>query len=135
MRKLMLASGLAAVGLFAVGCDTASSAGKTATNSAGDAAKGAKEAAGKMAAGAKDAAGAVGDAAKDGVVKPIEAMYEKIEAQIKGLTGDAATKAKDKFEVVKKLVEEFKKSPADGMKAVQEKLTTAFDELKKMVGL
>lgn len=131
MRKLMLVGGLAAVGLFAVGCDSATSAAKQAE-------KGAKQAAvtaEKVADKAKETAKDVGDAAKEAVVKPIEAMYSKVEEKLKGLSGDTATKAKEKFEAVKKLVEEFKKSPADGMKAVQEKLTAAFDELKKMVGL
>lgn len=54
MRKVMLAGGMAAVGLLAVGCDSATP--KPATNSAKDAAAGAqvgaqmsKDAAGKSA--------------------------------------------------------------------------------------
>ena len=131
MQKLMLASGLAAVGLFAVGCDTANSATKSAASSAKAAAATAEKAADK----ATDMAAKAGDAAKEAVVKPVESMYEKVEEKIKGLSGDAMTKAKAKFDEVKKLVLDFKASPADGMAALKDKLTAAVAELKTMVGL
>lgn len=131
MRKLLLASGLAAVGVFAVGCDTATSGAKKAEDTAKGAAKGAQVAADK----AKDAAAVAGDAAKETVVKPVEGMYEKVEEKLKAMSGDTLTKAKEQFEAVKRLVTEFKASPAEGMAAIKDKLMTAVTELKKLVGL
>ena len=82
-----------------------------------------------------DAAKAMMDKAKTELVKPMEDLYPKIEEKIKGLTGETSTKATAAFAAVKKLVEEFKASPADKYKELMGGLTSKFDELKKMVGL
>jgi hypothetical protein len=65
----------------------------------------------------------------------MEDLYPKIEEKIKGLTGDANSKAAAAFAAVKKLIEEFKASPADKYKDLMGGITSKFDELKKMVGL
>ena len=159
MRAMIVAGGLAAVGLSVVGCDTAKTPGTgSATSRTGEQkARDAGAAVGRAADKAADAVGsaadktaeaankagdkiggamdAAGDAAKDNVVKPIEAEYPKVEERIKGLTGDAASTAKTKFEQVKKLVGEFRKASADGLSSAKDKLVEAFADLKKAVGL
>ena len=75
------------------------------------------------------------EVAKKKIADPIKEAYPKIEDKIKGLSGDVATKAKTKFDEVKKLVEDFLASPGDKMSELGTKLTDAFGELKKMVGL
>jgi hypothetical protein len=114
-------------GLFAIGCDSA----KTAASKAQDAAKSAEGA----AKDAKEAAMKAAEAAKTAVVKPIEEALPKIEEKIKGLSGDAMTKAKEKYEAFKKLIAEFKAAGPEKWESLKDGLTKAFDELKKMVGL
>ena len=126
-RSLGLGLLVTACGLFALGCDNA----KTAASKAQDAAKSAEY----SAQGAKEAALKAAEAAKTAVVKPIEEALPKIEEKIKGLSGDALTKAKEKYEAFKKLVEEFKSAGPDKWESLKEGLTKAFAELKTMVGL
>jgi hypothetical protein len=164
IRKLLAGVGLAAA-LIAVGCENKASDAKATTGEkikdlTGKAETAAKEAAEKGkevgAEGmekAKAAAAKAGEAvkettekakemgkealeaAKKKVVEPIAAMYPQVEEKLKGLTGDAATKAKEKFELVKKLVKDFTDSPAESMDGVKTKLVEAVAELKKMIGL
>jgi len=72
---------------------------------------------------------------KAAVVTPITEALPKIEEKIKTLTGIAATNAKEKFDAVRKLVDEYNAAPAEKTKDLGEKLKTAFEELKKLVGV
>ena len=47
----------------------------------------------------------------------------------------AMTKAQEKYESVKKMVEELKSVGPDKWESLKDGLTKAFDELKKLVGL
>jgi hypothetical protein len=118
MRRLTLLGLLAA----AVGCDAASSAARKAE-------------AEKAADRAKEAAGQAGDAARENVVKPIREALPGIEAKMKTMAGDALALAKEKYEAVKRLLAEFETAPADKLKDVGERLTQAFADLKRQVGL
>jgi len=126
-RSLGLGLLVTACGLFALGCDSA----KTAASKAEDAAKSAEGA----AKGAQEAAKKAAEAAKTAVVKPIEEALPKIEEKIKGLSGDALTKAKEKYEQVKKMIAEFQAAGPEKWESLKDGLTKAFAELKTMVGL
>jgi hypothetical protein len=69
------------------------------------------------------------------VIKPVEEALPKIEEKLKGLSGESATKAKEKFEEFKKLLEQFKTAAPDKWEALKEGLVKAYDDLKKLVGL
>jgi hypothetical protein len=148
--------GFLAFGVLALGCDTSpaakkveekSKAGVSAVKSAAkegvqevkEAAKeGAKEVKDVATEGAKEVkevAGAAADKAKELVVKPIQEMLPKIEDKISGLSGDAKVKAKEKLEDLKKLLEEVKAGTPEKWEALKTKITDAFNELKKLVGL
>jgi hypothetical protein len=146
VRQLVLGLGLAAAAVFAVGCNSGSSGTKVADSEkkdvttmmkekAGEAAKEAKEA---VKDAAKDAKEAVKDAkewTKEHVTKAIEEDLPKVEAKIKGMSGDAGTKAKEAFAAFKKQFDEFKDAPADKIREQGEKLKEAFAKLKTQVGL
>ncbi len=119
IRKFVVAMSVMAACGLAVGCG--GSSGSTA-----DKLKDIKE---KVTEGTKEAA----DKAKEVVVKPMVDMYPKIEEKIKGLSGDAAKVAGEKFDSFKKLVEEFKTS--DKWVSLKDDLLAKFEELKKAVGL
>ena len=140
MRTTILAGGLAAAGLLTGGCEPAkptapTPATRTAEARARDAGAAVGRAADQVGDAAVKAAGTAGDAAKENVVKPVEEMYPKVEDRLKGLTGDAAATAKDKYARVKTLVAEFRAASADGLAAAKDKLLAAVEELKKAVGL
>jgi hypothetical protein len=122
---------VAACALLAAGCEGAKTASSQAKEAAKEAAKGAQEATKEAQEVAKRAA----DAAKATFAKPIEDALPKIEEKIKGLKGDAMTKAQEKYESVKKMVEELKSVGPDKWESLKDGLTKAFDELKKLVGL
>jgi DNA anti-recombination protein RmuC len=164
MRTWMASVGLVVCGLLVAGCDSTNSAAKKveegAKKAASEATEGAKKAAGeakevaKQAAGeakevAKQAAGEAkevakaakekakeaADAAKLAVLKPVEEALPKIEEKIKGLSGESATKAKEKFEEFKKLLEQFKSAAPEKWESLKAGLMKSFDELKKLVGI
>jgi hypothetical protein len=85
--------------------------------------------------GVKEAAAGGLDMAKESVVKPIQELLPKIEDKIKSMSGDAKTNAAEKLEEVKKLLEEVKAAAPAKWEALKSKLATAFDELKKLVGM
>jgi hypothetical protein len=122
---------LVAFALLTTGCEQA----KTKASQAGDVAKkaaaDATEAAKAAAASAKEAA----ESAKNAILKGIEDGLPKVEEKIKGLSGDAATKAKEKFEAFKKLLGEFKSAAPDKWEALKSNLVKEFDDLKKLVGM
>jgi hypothetical protein len=123
LRKLVVAMGIVAVCGFAAGCGGSSSSSVSKI----------KEGAGAAGEKISDAAKEVAAKAKEGVVKPIIDSYPKIEEKIKSMSGDAAKTATEKFDALKKLVEEFK--TAEKWQDLQEKVVKAFDDLKKSVGL
>ena len=139
VRKLVVALGVLACGVLAIGCDSTSSAAKKAGNAASGAASQAADAAKDAAKDAKeaasDAASKAADAAKTAIIEPIKAMMPKIEEKLKGLSGETLTKAKEKYDALKKLVEEFTAAPGDKTRDLGEKLKAAFEELKKLIGL
>jgi hypothetical protein len=122
---------LVAFALLAAGCEQA----KTKASQAGEVAK---KAAAKATAAAESAAASAKEAAesaKTAILKGIEDGLPKIEEKIKGLSGDAASKAKEKFEAFKKLLEEFKSAAPDKWELLKSNLVKEFEDLKKLVGL
>src|SRR5215475_10560139 len=61
----------------------------------------------------KEAAAGAVDMAKEAVVKPMQDLLPKVEDKIKSMSGDAKTKASEKLEEVKKLLEEAKTAAPD----------------------
>src|SRR5262245_44558834 len=102
IRTWMVGIGFAVCGLLAAGCEAANSAAKKAGEGAKEAAKQVKETAKEVA-----------DTAKTAVLKPIQAAMPQIEEKIKGLSGETLTKAKEKFEAFKKLLEQFQSAAPD----------------------
>lgn len=101
-----------------------------------------KEGAEKLGDKIKEGAEKVGEKSKEAYekvkaefIKPIIDAYPDYETKMKGLTGDAATKAKEKYELVKKYVKEFSESPADKGEEIKVKLKEAIADLKKTLGL
>jgi hypothetical protein len=153
MRTCMASVGLVVCGLLVAGCDTTNSAAKKADEvakkaagevkeAAKDVKEGAKEAAKEVKEGAKEVAqeakeGAkkAADAAKLAVLKPVEDALPKIEEKIKALSGESATKAKQKFEEFKKLLEQFKSAAPEKWESLKDGLMKSFDDLKKLVGM
>jgi hypothetical protein len=129
VRTLVSGCGLVALALLTAGCEQAKTRTSQVEAVAKKAAAGAKEAAREAAASAKEA----GEAAKTAVLKGIEDGLPKIEEKIKGLSGDAATKAKEKFEAFKKHLEEFKAAAPDKWESLKESLHKEFEDLKKLV--
>jgi hypothetical protein len=130
LRAWMLSVGFVVLGLLAAGCDTAKNA---ATKVEEGAKKGASQAE-ELAKRAKEDVKEVADKAKLAVIKPIEEELPKIEEKIKHLSGESATKAKEKFEEFKKLLEQFKSAAPDKWESLKEGLMKEFEELKKLVG-
>lgn len=126
MKKMLFALVFAAGTLFAVGCDKASSASSAAGSAGKVVADKGKEIGDKAASALETARKEVMDKIGD---------TSKIEEKIKGLTGDAQTKAKEKWDAFKKMYEEFKAAPMDKMGELKDKLMAAFEDLKKMVNL
>jgi predicted butyrate kinase (DUF1464 family) len=124
---------------FVVSCALASGCDSTAAKKVEDKSKAGVEAV-KSATKegvkeVKDAAASAADMAREAVVKPIQELLPKIEDKITSMSGDAKTKATEKLEEVKKLLEEVKAAAPDKWEALKSKLAAAFDELKKMVGM
>jgi hypothetical protein len=119
--------------VLAVGCD--STAAKKVEEKSKEGAQAVKSATKEGVKEVKEAASDAVAKAKDAVVKPMQDLLPKIEDKIKGLSGDAKTKASEKLEEVKKLLEEAKTAAPDKWEALKSKLAAAFDELKKMVGI
>ena len=129
MRTLVSGGAFVALALLTAGCDS----GKTSqlSDAAKKAAGQAKEAAGKAAESAKEAV----ESAKEAVSKKIHEGLPKIQEKIDGLSGDAKTKAQEKFEELKKSLGEFKSTAPDKWEALKAKATEEYEELKKLVGL
>jgi hypothetical protein len=127
----MLSVGFVVLGLSAAGCDTAKNAATRAEEGAKKEADKAKDLAKKAEEGAKEAA----DKARLAVIKPMEDELPKIEAAIKGLSGDSATKAKEKFEEFKERLGQFKSAAPDKWESLKDGLMKDFEDLKKLVGL
>ena len=100
VRTWVLSAGFVVLGLLAAGCDSVK-------NAATRVEEGAKKEASKatdLAKRAKDDVKEAADKARLAVIKPVEEELPKIEEKIKELSGESATKAKAKFEELKKLV-------------------------------
>jgi hypothetical protein len=93
---------LVVVALLTAGCEQA----KTKASQAGEVAKKAAATATAAAESAATSAKEAAESAKTAIFKGIEDGLAKIEEKIKGLSGDAASKAKEKFEAFKKLLED-----------------------------
>jgi hypothetical protein len=131
LRTLLSGGGLVALALLITGCEGAKNKASEAATAAKKAASEAKEAAGNAAESAKEAI----EAAKASVSKKIEEGLPKIQAKIDGLSGDAKSKAQEKFDELKKSLSEFKSTAPDKWEALKAKATEQFEELKKMVGM
>ena len=117
--------------LLTAGCEQAKTKASQAGEVAKKAASEAKEAAKEAAASAKEA----GEAAKNTIVKGIEDNLPKVEEKIKGLSGDAATTAKEKLEAFKKTLGEFKPAAPDKWESLKATLVQQYEDLKKLVGM
>lgn len=160
IRKMAFGFGLLAAVTLAAGCDAGGRAAKKAETAAKDAKAAAEKAAGQAKEAAKDAKDAASEAGKsaaeagksavdkgkemakeaadklrEGVVKPAADFLPKVEEKLKAMTGDTATKAKEKLEAVKKLIEEFKAAPSEKLGELKDKVIAAVKELAGMVGL
>jgi hypothetical protein len=131
VRKWVLSVGFVVLGLLAAGCDTA----KNAATKVEEGAKKEASQAADLAKRAKEEVKEAADKARLSVIKPVEEELHKIEEKIKELSGESATKAKEKFEAFKKSLEEFKSAPPDKWESLKEGLMNKFEELKKLVGL
>jgi hypothetical protein len=131
VRTWMAVVALATGGALIAGCNTGTSAAKKLEKEASKAAGQAKEAAQE----AKEAAKESVEAARLAVLKPIQDALPKIEEKIKGLSGETATKAKEKYEEFKKLLDDFKSAAPDKWESLKDGLMKAFGELKTLVGM
>ena len=131
LRTLASSGGLVALALLITGCDAAKQKASQAASAAKTAASEAKEAAGKAAESAKEAI----ETAKAAVSKKIEEGLPKIEEKINGLSGDAKSKAQEKFEELKKSLAEFKSTAPDKWESLKAKAMEQYEELKKMLGM
>src|SRR5262245_59403137 len=129
----LLGIGSIACCVLAVGCDT--TAAKKVEEKSKDGVQAVKSATKEGVKEVKEAAAGAVDKAKEAVVKPMQDLLPKIEDKIKGMSGDVKTKASEKLEEVKKLLEEAKTAAPDKWETLKSKLATAFDELKKLVGV
>jgi hypothetical protein len=131
VRTWVLSVGFVVLGLLASGCDTVK-------NAASRVEEGAKKEASKatdLAKRAKEDVKEVADKARLAVIKPVDEELPKIEEKIKELSGESATKAKEKFEAFKNSLEQFKSAPLDKWESLKDGLIKEFEELKKLVGL
>jgi hypothetical protein len=124
----LLCIGFVVLGLLAAGCDTAKNA---ATKVEAEVKKESTD----LAKRAKEDVKEVAEKARLAVIKPIEEELPKIEEKIKGLSGETATKAKEKFEAFKKLLDQFKSAAPDKWESLKDGLLKEFEELKKLVGM
>ena len=131
----MLSGGFVVLGLLAAGCDTANNAATRIKEDAKKEASQAKDLAKRAKEEVKEDVKEAADKARLAVIKPVEEELPKIEEKIKGLSGETATKAKEKFEQFKKLLQQFKLAAPDKWEALKDGLMKEFDELKKLVGL
>jgi hypothetical protein len=135
MRAWVAGVGFVACALLVAGCDgAAKKAEEGVKGAAGEVREVAKKAAGEVrevAKGTKETA----DAAKLAVLKPVEEALPKIEEKIKGLSGESATKAREKLEEFKKLLEQFKSAAPEKWQSLKDGLMKSFDELKKLAGM
>ena len=131
VRTWKLSVGFVVLAVLAAGCDTAKNAATRVEEGAKKEASQATDLAKRAKEDVKEAA----DKARLAVIKPVEEELPKIEEKIKGLSGETATKAKEKFEQFKKLLQEFKSATPDKWEALKDGLMKEFDELKKLVGL
>jgi hypothetical protein len=131
LRTLVSGGALFALALSITGCDAAKGKASEAASAAKKAASEAKVAADKAAESAKDAI----EAAKTAVSKKIEDGLPKIEEKINSLSGDAKTKAQEKFTELKASLAEFKSTAPDKWEALKAKATEQYEELTKMIGL
>lgn len=83
----------------------------------------------------KKAAEVVEEKARVAVIQPIQDYLPKLQEKISGLSGDAKTKAAEKLEQLKKLLEEAKTAAPEKWESLKASLAETFAELKKMVGL
>jgi hypothetical protein len=123
-RTLRTCAGFVVCALLLSGCDSTNNAAKRVE-------EGAKKVAAEVKVLAKEAA----EEAKVAVIKPVEEALPKIEEKIKGLSGEAAAKAKEKFEECKKLLEDFKSAAPGKWQSLKAGLIKSFDELKSLAGL
>jgi DNA anti-recombination protein RmuC len=135
MRIRCVSVGFVAGALFVTSCDSSNSAAKKAEEGAKKAASEAKELAKKAASEVKEGAKEAADAAKLAVLKPVEEALPKIEEKIKGLSGESATKAQEKFDEFKKLLGEFKSAAPEKWQSLKDGLMKSFEELTKLVGI
>src|SRR5262245_49537285 len=140
LRTLVSGTGLVALALLTAGCEQAKTRTSQVEEVARKAAAEAKEVAREATVSAKEAGREVtasaeeaGAAAKARILKGIEDGLPKVEERIKGLSGDAATKAKEKFEAFKKRLEEFKSAAPDKWGSLKADLLKEFEDLKKTV--
>ena len=130
-RTWMLSVGFVVLGLLAAGFDTAKNAATKVEEKAKQEASQAEDLAKRAKEGVKEAA----DKARLAVIKPVEEELPRIEEKIKGLSGDSATKAKEKFEEFKERLGQFKSAAPDKWESLKDGLMKEFEELKKLVGL
>ena len=135
VRTWMLSGGFVVLGVLAAGCDTAKNAATRVEEEAKQEASQAKDLAKRAKEEAKEDVKEAADKARLAVIKPVEEELPKIEEKIKALSGESATKAKEKFEGFKRRLEQFKSAPPDQWEALKDGLMKEFDELKKLVGL
>jgi len=120
---------------LAAGFDTANNAATRSREGAEKEASQAKDLAKRAKEEVKEDVKEAADKARLTVIKPVEEELPKIEEKIKGLSGESATKAKEKFEQFKKLLQQFQSAAPDKWEALKDGLMKEFDELKKLVGL
>ncbi|MGH9677206.1 MAG: hypothetical protein ACRD36_08905 [Candidatus Acidiferrum sp.] len=122
LKKLCISLTLLTLMIFVAGCEDAKKAGEKAKDAVASGERGATNIK-KMAM------------EKAQFMKPMTDLYPKIEEKIKTLSGDKVKEAQAKFDDFKKMISEFKDAPGGKMGEFKEKMTKAFDELKKLVGL
>ena len=135
VRTWMLSGGFVVLGVLAAGCDTAKNAATRVEEEAKQEASQAKDLAKRAKEEVKEDVKEAADKARLAVIKPVEEELPKIEEKIKGLSGESATKAKEKFEQFKKLLQQFQSAAPDKWEALKDGLMKDFEELKKLVGL
>jgi len=132
MMRIRIGSvGFLVCALVVTGCDSTNSAAKKAEEEAKKAAGEVKD----VAKGVKQSARETADEARLAFLKPVEEALPSIEKKIEGLSGESATKAKEKLEDFKKLLGQVKSASPDKWQSLRDELTKSFDELKKLAGV
>src|SRR3974390_574156 len=106
--------------VLAAGCD--STAAKKVEEKSKEGVSAVKSATKEGVTEVKEAAAGAVDMAKEAVLKPMQELLPKIEDKAKSMSGDAKTKASEKLEEVKKLLEEAKTAAPDKWEALKSKL-------------